>query len=75
MGKPKMLNILKTVIVERNGRKFGTRGTTVHICAVLFMPNCFSLVWDHSVHICKFSDSTIFETLLLQQFSSDFNYT
>ena len=45
MGKPKMLNIPKRVIIEQNGCKFGSRGTTVHIQWVLFMPESLSLVW------------------------------
>ena len=44
----------KRLIVERNGWKFGTRGTTVHIYRVLLMPNSLSLVWGHSVHFAKF---------------------
>ncbi len=44
----------KRLIVERNGRQFGTRGTTVHISRVLLMPDSLSLVWDHSVHFTKF---------------------
>ncbi len=35
----------KRLVVERNGRKFGTLGTTVHICEVLLMPDPLSLVW------------------------------
>ncbi len=44
----------KRLIVERNGQKFGNRGTTVYICRVLFMPDSLSLVWGHSVHFAKF---------------------
>ena len=44
----------KWLIIERNGRKFGTRGTTVHICKVLLMCDCLSLFWDHLVHFAKF---------------------
>ncbi len=44
----------KRLIVERNRRKFGTQGTTVHICRVLLMPDSWSLVWGHSVHFAKF---------------------
>ncbi len=47
-GKPKM-----RLIVERNGRKFGTWGTTVHMWRALLMPNSLSLVWGHSVHIAQ----------------------
>ena len=49
-----MWDISKRLIVERNGRKFGTRGPTVHICRVLLMPDSLSLVWDHLVHFAKF---------------------
>ncbi len=59
------MEYLKRLVVEQNGRKFGTWGTTVHKNRVLLMPNSLSLVWGHSVHFCKISDSTIFETLLL----------
>ena len=45
----------KRLIVERNGRQFGTRSTTVHILRVLLMPNSLSLVWGHSVHFEKFT--------------------
>ncbi len=41
-------------IVERNGQKFGTRSTTVHIGKVLLMPDSLSLVWGNSVHFAKF---------------------
>ncbi len=45
----------KRLIIERNGRKFGTRpGPKVHICRVLLMPDSLSLVWGHSVHFAKF---------------------
>ena len=44
----------KQMNVEQNGWKFGTPGTTVHICKVLLMPDSFSLVWDHLVHFEKF---------------------
>ncbi len=44
----------KLQIVERSGRKFGTWGTTVHICTVLLMPDFLSLVWGHSVHFAQF---------------------
>ncbi len=32
----------KRLIVEGNGRKFGTWGTTVHICRVILMPDSWS---------------------------------
>ncbi len=54
MGKLKCEISHKRLIVERNGRKFGTRGTTVHIGRVLLMPDSLSLVWGHSVHFAKF---------------------
>ncbi len=46
----------KRLIVERNGRKFGTRGTIVDIQRVLFMADSLSLVWGHSVHFTKISN-------------------
>ncbi len=75
MGNLKCGISQKRLIVERNGLKFGARCTTVHIRRVLLMPNSLSLVLVHSVQFEKFFDSTIFETLLLQRFSSDFNQT
>ena len=54
MGNLKCGISQKRLIVERNGQKFGARGTTVHICKVLLMPNSLSLVWGHSVHFEKF---------------------
>ncbi len=53
MGKLKCEISEKRPIVERNGRKIGTRGTTVHKCRVLLMPDSLSLVWGHSVHFAK----------------------
>ena len=44
----------KRLIVEWNGRKFGTHGTTVPIGRVLLVPDSLSLVWGHSVHFAKF---------------------
>ncbi len=54
-GKSKKCGISRRrVIVEWNGQKFATRGSTVHICRVLLMPDSLSLVWGHSVHFAKF---------------------
>ena len=44
----------KRLIVERNGWRFGTRATTVHLCRALLMLDCLSLVWGHLVHFAKF---------------------
>ncbi len=44
----------KRIIVERNGRKFGARCTTVHICRVFLMADSLSLVWGHSVQFAQF---------------------
>ncbi len=71
MGNLKCGTSRKWLIVERNGRKFGTRGTIVLIRRILLMPDSLSLAWGHSA-LCQISDCTIFEMLLLQQFSSDF---
>ena len=49
-----MWNISKTVFVERNGRKFSTQSTIVHIGRVLLMPDSLSMVWGHLVHFAKF---------------------
>ncbi len=44
--------------------------TTVHICRLPLMPDCFSLlVWGHSVHFAKFPILHFFKALLLSQFS------
>ncbi len=47
-----MWNISKTADC-RAKQTCGTRGTTVHIYAVLLMPDSLSLVWGHSVHFAK----------------------
>ncbi len=39
----------RRLVVERNRRKFGTHGTTVHIWRLLLFPDSLSLVWGHSV--------------------------
>ncbi len=44
----------KRLIVERNGRIFGTRPTIYYICRVLFMVDPLSSVWGHSVQFAKF---------------------
>ncbi len=46
----------KMLIIERNGRKFGTQGTTVRtcICRVLLMLDSMSLIWGHLVHTVNF---------------------
>ncbi len=54
MGNPKMCNILKTADRRAKRTKFGTRGTTVHICRVLLMADPLNLAWDHSVHFAIF---------------------
>ena len=44
----------KQLIIERNGGKFGTRGTTVHVFRVLFMPDCLSLIcflWHFEIFV------------------------
>ena len=57
----------KQLIVEQNGfLKIGTRGTAVHICRVLFMPDSLILVWGHLVHFAKF---------LIPQFSKHYSYS
>ena len=53
-GKTKCEIPWKRLIIERNGRKFGTRASTVHICRVLLMPDSLSLVRGHLVHFAKF---------------------
>ncbi len=54
MGNLKCGISQKWLIIERNGQKFATRCTTVHICRVLLMPDSLSLVWGHSLHFAKF---------------------
>ena len=44
MGNLKCGISQKRMIVERNGRKFGTRGTAVYICRVLLIPDSLSSV-------------------------------
>ena len=74
MGNLKCEISEKRLIVERNVRKFGTLGTTVHIRRVLMMPEYLEFGLGHSVHFAKFPIAR-FSKLLLQQFSSDFNQT
>ncbi len=64
----------KRLIVERNGRKVGTRPTRVHKCRVLLMPNCFSfdLGLFGALCTCKILNFMIFKTILLPQFLSNF---
>ena len=54
MGNLKCGISQKRLVIERNGRKFGSRGITVHKYRVLLMPDSLSLVWGHSVHFAKF---------------------
>ncbi len=54
MGELKCEISQKRLIVEQNGRKFGTRGTTVQICRAVLMPDSACLVWGHSMHFEKF---------------------
>ncbi len=68
-----MCIILKIANYRVKWWKFGTRGTTVHTYKVLLMPYSLSLVWGHLVYFEKISNFTIFKTLLLSHFSSDFN--
>ncbi len=42
-------------IIERNGRKFGSRGPVYCMCRELFMSHSLSSVWGHSVHYAKCS--------------------
>ncbi len=58
MGNLKCEISQERLIVERNGRKFGTWITTVHVCRAVLMPDTLSLVWGHSVHFAKFSSNS-----------------
>ncbi len=74
---PKMWNILKMADRGAKGWKFGTQGTTVHICRVFLMRDSLSLVWGHLVHfatflILRFSKLATSTPLPI---SSDFNQT
>ncbi len=74
MGNLKCGMSQKRLIVERMDENLGL---SVLQCTsrVLLMPDSLSLVvWSFGA-LCKISDSTIFETPLLQQFSSHFNQT
>ena len=44
MGKPKMWDIYKTVVVERNGHKCLSQGHGVHICRVFLMAGSLTLI-------------------------------
>ncbi len=63
-----MCNILKRLIIERNGGKFGTHGPSRCLCKVLFMSDSLRSV---GVIWCTLQDYW----LLLPQFSSNFNQT
>ncbi len=43
----------KQLIVEWNGRKFGTQGTTAYICRVLLIADSLRMIWGHW-HFAKF---------------------
>ena len=76
MAKNITWNIWKRLIVEQNGQKFGTRDPTVHIRRVLLMPHSmYEFGLGSFCALCHISDFTVFEALLLQQFSSNFNQT
>ena len=75
MGKPKMWNILKTADCRVKLMKIWDSG-----CYSTHMEGTFDAQFlDFGLGsfraLCKISDSMIFETLLLQQFSYDFNQT
>ncbi len=61
----------KRLIVVRNGRKFGTRCNTVHICRVLLTPDSLNLVWGHSVYFAKFPILQFFKLCSSPNFASD----
>ena len=63
----------KRLIVDRNGRKFGTRSNTMHIYRVLLMSDSLSLVWGQSVHFAKLLMWTFSKKLLLPPFSFNFH--
>ncbi len=63
-GKNKMWNISKTTDRRAKRPKFGTRDTTVDICRVLFDAQLLQFALGSFCALCKFSDSTIFESLL-----------
>ena len=44
----------KRMFLEQNGRKFGTRGTTVHIGRVLLKTDSLSLVRGHLVQFAQY---------------------
>ncbi len=54
MGNLKCGITQKRLIVEQNGRKFGTRGSAVHKCRVPLRSDSLCLVWGHSVHFANF---------------------
>ncbi len=52
MGNLKCGISQKRLIVERNGQKVGTQGTTVHVCRVLLMPDSLFGMGSFSA-LCK----------------------
>ena len=74
-GKPKMWNISKTADCRAKRTNIWVSGYySVYIYGT-FDARFLELGLGSFTALCKIFDSTIFETQLLQQFSSDFNQT
>ncbi len=74
-GKPKMLNISETADRRAKRTKSWDSGYySAHIYGVFYARFLEFILGSFSA-LCKIFNSTIFETLLLQQFSSNFNRT
>ncbi len=59
------------MIIERNGQNFGTRGTTVHMCRVLLMPDSLSLVWGPMLRFSKGYCSPTFRSISTRFYYKD----
>ncbi len=64
----------KRLIVEPNGRKFGTRGPSVYMCGT-FHNRLLEFGLGSFDALCKISYFIIFKSLVLPQFSSNFIQT
>ncbi len=75
MGNLNCVISQKWLIVERNGRKIWDSGYySAHMYGT-FYARYLEFALGSFGAFCKISESTIFETLLLQHFSLDFNQT
>ncbi len=75
MGKPRMSNIWEKADRRGKRRKIWDSGSHTRYMWGTFDTRFLEFGLGSFGAFCKISDSTIFETLLLRQFSSEFNQT